>query len=84
MGIFDNVGKQTAEAGLADAHQYADEAIERIATDIVQPALDRIEAISKRWEVIAAQFHQDLETFNAAVERLVGMISGGLKFGDPK
>ena len=84
MGLLDNAGKGTVEAGVSQAHQALDEAIERVASDIEQPALDRIEAISKRWESIALQFHQDLETLNAAVEKLVGMISGGIRFGDPK
>ena len=48
MGLLDNAGKGTVEAGVSQAHQALDEAIERVASDIEQPALDRIEAISKR------------------------------------
>ena len=77
MGLFDGIGEKTAAQAVSDAHQAADEAIERIATDIEQPALDRIEAISKRWEAIAAQFHQD-------ITQLIGLLQSGIRFGDPK
>ena len=78
MGLLDNAGKGTVEAGVSQAHQALDEAIERVASDIEQPALDRIEAISKRWESIALQFHQDLETLNAAARDLEATIAGNV------